>query len=174
MDSSHGPERYLVFSAGGRRVAIAASTVAEVLPLPRLTRPPQAPGLLAGFLNLGGEPLPVLDVARLLDGPAPRPEATAEDIYRHVIRLNRSVAGEASAALLVDRVEAADARAEDEAAVEPDHSVNGVVAAQLRIDGAFVPVLDVSRLLLAEEQARLDALAQAEAARLAELRPNGA
>ena len=42
--------------------------VAEILPLVRLDRPASAPRALAGFMNLGGAPTPVLRLAVLMGG----------------------------------------------------------------------------------------------------------
>ncbi len=143
--------------------ALPRQDVAEILPLARLDRPAAAPRVLAGFLNLGGEPLPVLRLGVLLGGAAPE----TDDLYSHIVRL-KPAEDRPSVGLLVERV--LDAAVQPNAAdpVSPDESLNGVIAARLSINGRFVPGLDTQRLLLAEETARLAEMTKAMAERLAE------
>lgn len=143
--------------------ALPRQDVAEILPLARLDRPTGAPRALAGFLNLGGAPLPVLRLGVLLGGAAPE----TDDLYSHIVRL-KAAEDRASVGLLVERV--LDAAVQPTAAepIAPDESLNGVVAATLTINGRFVPGLDSRRLLLAEEAARLEQMTTAIAERLAD------
>lgn len=138
--------------------------MSEVLPLPDLHAPPAGGGPLAGFLNLGGAPVPVVDLARLLglrDSSAP----ASDDPYRHILLDAQGATG-----FLVDRVEDLITVAEtDLRPVAPERTLNGCVAAEVARGGAFVHVLSLTRLLTAEERARLSALAEAAAARLAAL-----
>ncbi|NQE61214.1 Positive regulator of CheA protein activity (CheW) [Caulobacter sp. RHG1] len=143
--------------------ALPRQDVAEILPLARLDRPPAAPRALAGFLNLGGVPLPVLRLGVLLGGAPPE----TDDLYSHIVRL-KPTEDRPSVGLLVERV--LDTAVQPSAAepVSPDESLNGVVAAQLSINGRFVHGLDAQRLLLAEETVRLAEMTTAMAERLAE------
>jgi purine-binding chemotaxis protein CheW len=163
-------ERFVIFLVNGARLAIAAGHVAEVLPVPRLTRPPQAPGFLAGFANLGGEAAPVIALSRVI-GEARQDD---DDLYRHLLRLTGVGAAGRPTLLLVDRVEEVAATAEGVSEIEAARSVNGVLSANLLIGGDLVPRLDPTRLLLADEQQRMAELAQAEQTRLADLRVAGA
>lgn len=147
----------------GGEAALLRQAVAEILPLARLDRPAAAPRALAGFLNLGGEPLPVLRLGVLLGGAVP----DNDDLYSHIVRL-KATADRPSIGLLVERVLDAAVQPEASAPVSPDESLNGVVSATLGIGGRFVPGLDTERLLLAEEAARLAEMSQAMAERLAE------
>lgn len=153
------PERYVVIRCAGALAALPAAAVAEVLPISRLSRPVGAPKVLAGFLNLAGEALPVIDLAAVF-GAAP----DGQDLYRHIVRL-KPIEGRALA-LLVDRVDDAAAAADGVAPLDPDQSVGGVLAANLRIGAELAPLIDLAGLLLAEEKLRLDDLAQAAQARL--------
>lgn len=143
--------------------ALPRQDVAEILPLALLDRPPSAPRALAGFLNLGGEPLPVLRLGALLGGAVP----DNDDLYSHIVRL-KPAGDRPSVGLLVERV--LDAAVQPDAAdpVSPDESLNGVIAARLSLNGRFVPGLDTQRLLLAEETARLAEMTTAMSQRLAE------
>ncbi len=63
----------LMFRAGGRRYAIDAARVAEVVPRVRLRPLPHAPAHLAGVFDYRGEVVTVLDVGVLL-GAEPAPD----------------------------------------------------------------------------------------------------
>ena len=65
---SSGP--LVVIAVGETACALTQEAVRALLPLPHLDRPPGLPAPLAGFLNLGGVAVPVVDLARLLGLPA--------------------------------------------------------------------------------------------------------
>lgn len=58
--------RTLTFRLGGETLAMAASLVQEIVPLPRLARMPHAPAALMGVAQIRGVIVPVLSVASLL------------------------------------------------------------------------------------------------------------
>ncbi|HEY8611019.1 MAG TPA: chemotaxis protein CheW [Roseomonas sp.] len=153
----------VVFATGGMACALPREAVRTLLPLPRLDAPPGLPPPLAGFLNLGGNAVPVVELARLLGLPPGEPHP-----YRHLILLEHSAGGTAGpVALLVDRV--ADVlpaglplRPADEGV-----SLGGMVTGAVELDGRSAHRLDPDRLLLAQEAAILDALARQAQERLA-------
>src|SRR5690606_23548335 len=100
----------------------------------------------------------------LLDIPQRALDAEAA-IYRHLILLD-GLRPEGRTALLVDRVSDL-ATAEDGALmpVEDATTFNGCVAATVVLDGAPVHVLDLGRLLLAEERRLLAEFTAAAAER---------
>lgn len=61
-----GEGSVLTFRVGDRRLAVAASEVAEVVREPRITRVPHAPESLAGVANVRGQVVPVVSVASLI------------------------------------------------------------------------------------------------------------
>jgi len=64
---SHGEAaHWLVFQLQARCYALAVRDVVEVLRIAALTPLPEAPGWLAGLLNLRGQVIPVLDLSRRL------------------------------------------------------------------------------------------------------------
>ena len=67
MSAPAGP--FLIFRLEESLFALAAADVAEILPVPILERPQGAPTVLAGFLNLGGRPLAVVDLGVVLGQP---------------------------------------------------------------------------------------------------------
>ncbi|GLS42180.1 chemotaxis protein CheW [Methylobacterium brachythecii] len=147
---------HLVLDVAGTPCALRRETVREILPLPHLHAPPATGGPLAGFLNLGGAPLPVLDLAQLLgrrDYPAP------PNPYRHVL-----LAADGSLALLVDRV--TDVVEAQSSAVADTQTLNGCVEAEIALGGRLVHVLSMERILTAEERDRVAALARRAAERL--------
>lgn len=152
---------YLLLDVAGTACALPVGAVREILPLPQLHAPPASGGPLAGFLNLSGTPVPVLDLARLLG----LREAAEPDPYRHVV-----LAADGASALLVDR--AADLVAvprQAVRAVEDGRTLNGCVEAELAMGDRLVHALALPRLLSAEERARVEALTARAAERLAAL-----
>jgi len=153
---------FLILDVAGVPCALARAAVSEVLPLPDLHSPPMAGGPLAGFLDLGGAPVAVIDLARLLGLPM-RDGAQADDPYRHLVL----AAGEAIA-FLVDRVD--DLVVVADAEIRPvaeARTLNGCVTAEIGLRDRMVHLLDPARLLAAEERQRLDDLTRAAAERLA-------
>lgn len=156
--------RYILFLAAGGEWAISAAGVAEVLPTTSLASPAGSPRALAGFMNLGGKPLPVVRVSALFDGTEP----AQDELYHHILRLT-SPDGALQLGLQVERVTDVDAHAQGLAPLSEDQSVNGALVGNLLVGERLVPLLDWGRLLLLEEQQRIADLAAAAQARLAEL-----
>lgn len=157
MSAPAGP--FLIFRLEESLFALAAAEVAEILPVPILDRPQGAPAVLAGFMNLGGEPLAVIDLGVVLGQPA---DVDPQNVYRHILHLK------AGLGLLVDRVLDLAAFAEAEAPAEPAESVNGVIAARLTIAGGLVNLVSAPALLLEEERQRLAEMAAAAQLRIAD------
>jgi purine-binding chemotaxis protein CheW len=154
---------YLLVAIAGTECALPRRAVREILPLPRLWRPPGVPAALAGFLNLAGRAVPVLDLAVLFG--LGRPEAARVSLYRHLVLLH----GEPPLALMVDRVADVVRVAPDQVRPVADAAtLNGCLAAEIGIGERLVHGLAVERILLAEEQARLAAQTRDAQARLAE------
>ena len=149
----------LLLDIAGTTCALPRGEIREILPLPRLHAPPAAGGPLAGFLNLAGEPVPVVDLAALF---ALR-EAGSEDPYRHLI-----LAREGGIALLVDR--ALDLVQVEEDALRPveaARSLNGCVVGEFARGERLVHLLSLDRILTLEERVRLEALTRQAKTRLA-------
>jgi len=68
--------RYVVCRAGGSLYAVLLEEAREILPLPRLTRLPGAPGFIPGLANVRGTIVTVVDLAGWFGADtAPRQEA---------------------------------------------------------------------------------------------------
>jgi len=162
-----GPLQILMFEAGGVGCALRGGDVRELLPLPRLWRPPGGPKPLAGFFNLGGQAIAVVDLPILL-GLDSRPDGAEALIYRHLMLVGR-LGRPGPAALLVDRVL-------DLVAIEPGQlspmreaaTLNGCVEAEIDWQGGLVHLLSLERLLLAEEAQSLAELRRNAQNRLGE------
>jgi purine-binding chemotaxis protein CheW len=160
-----GEAHYLIFALAGLRCALRREAVRELLPLPRLSRPPSMPATLAGFVNLGGEALPVLALRHLLGLTRTAP---VEPLYRHIVVVEDTLPG-SRVGLLVDRVlDLRPVAAEQRQPVPPEDSLNGCVIAQLVLPEGPAHLLDPARILMAQEQARLEELIRRAAARLDE------
>jgi purine-binding chemotaxis protein CheW len=154
-------EAFIVFRCGDRRCALERAAVAEIAPLPDLSTPPGMPGALEGFLNLGGEAVPVVDAARLF---GVSPDDSVDPLYRHILVMHD---GPALIGLLVDRVE--DFKRFGPDAIRPGesgHSLNNCVTGEIDASGGVIHVLANDRILLAAEKARLAELGRLEQARL--------
>lgn len=156
---------YLLVALAGTTCALARDEVREILPLPHLHRPPAAGMALAGFLDLGGVPVPVIDLPRLLALRPVEPMPGDDDPYRHVV-----LAADGGTAFLVDRVEdVVRVAAQAVAPVSGGRTFNGCVVAELAWRDGLVPVLSVARILTIEEQGRIAGATRREAERLAAL-----
>lgn len=153
----------LTFRLGEALCALPRADVHELLPLPRLDRPPGAPAALKGFFNLGGSAVPVLGLAALLGLPEP-----ADDLYSHLIVVSDALPGRL-VALQVERV--LDIVHVPKDSLQPlpeDAAPNGCFASETLVAGQPVPVLAVARILIAAEAARLDEMAERAERRLLE------
>lgn len=150
-----------MFTIQGRICALRRTEVAVILPLPRLWKPPGAPALLAGILNLAGTAVPVVSL-RTLFGLGEPPA----DLYQHILHLRRP-AQERPLGLLVDRViDVATTGAP--MPVSGRDTLNGCVMAELPLSGGYVAhLLAADRILLEEEKVRLAEFHDAAMARRA-------
>jgi purine-binding chemotaxis protein CheW len=158
----------LCLDVRGRACALRASAVREILPVPRLHRPPEAPKPLAGFMDVGGAVVPVVRLDILLGLEA---EAEPDVFYGHVVRLRQDAAG-ARVGLLVDRVTAMKGvESDDLRPMRDDQSLNGLVEAEISQDGALTSLLSADRLLLEHERTAVAEWARRAAERAAQWSP---
>lgn len=146
-------QSYLIFCLASDYFAFSQSQVSEVLARPGLTEHPGLPSLIAGFVNIEGQALAVIDIARVLGFPALPSHPDQHLIVFKQIKL----------ACVVERVV-------DFCELEPaldlagDHVFNTLGAGLLNYQGQQTILLDAQALLLAEEKQRLlDFEAQAQA-----------
>lgn len=150
----------IILRVGASLCALDQASVREITHVVELAVPPGLPATLEGVLNIAGEAVLVIDLAKLMGRT---PSAEVDPLYRHLVLLARGD----GMALLVDRVE--DVRALDGLTITPvsaDASMNACIHGQIELDGAVIHLLAADRILLAVEQARLADLRVAEQARL--------
>lgn len=154
---------YLIFSVADRVCALPRTDVSEIVPLPRLWRPPAAPEMLAGLLHIDGKAVPVVSLRSLFKLGEP-----LTTIYQHII-LIASGKGDRGISFLVDRVvDIVDVADADLRAVSGDETLNGCVRAEVPLaDGAFAHLLAKHHILMEEEKVRLERMRDAEQSRRA-------
>lgn len=157
---------HLLFEIAAHRFALRTDTVAEVLPLPELLRPPGLPAAVAGLLDFGGEVVAVVRTGSLLDLPADEP-----GLYCHLLLLRMPPP---RPALLVDRVSAVERIATTALRpVDDGNSFRGYVLAEANVGEHRVHVLSTERLLTEAERRRLADYAVIEERRSVALEPVG-
>lgn len=141
LSAKAGARRYVTFVTSGRRYAVEAGEVAEIIRTPTAARVPLAPPALIGLAVVRGEVLPLVSLRRLL----------GLDESRGVGSRAIVLGGASPAALTVDAVEALItvagervAAAEAELSAEPGEKLSGAFLLQ---DEQSVKILDVQALL---------------------------
>lgn len=160
---ARGPRSLLILQVADQQYAVETADVAELIPMAELQHPPGAPKVLAGFLNLAGELVPVVRLHQLFGLPEVPPQLWTPLVILRDRRL----------ALWVDSINGT--LSVDDTALLPlpsqrvaNESVIGVV----RSEKLSLPLLSTQRLLLEQEnrviaelqaatQQRIDALAGA-------------
>jgi chemotaxis signal transduction protein len=145
--------QYLLFRIADQTLAFPLSVVRELLPAAAVTRPPEAPLWLHGFLRLGRETLPVVELAALLALPR-----SVLSLQSHFIRLAEGPIW------FVDRVEQI-ATVPELSPLPVGHLINEYATGSFPVEAGEAVVLDPARLLLAEERERITQLATREHAR---------
>lgn len=155
----------VVFAIAEQRCALLRDAVRGLLPVPRLWRPPATPDIIAGFANIAGDAVCVLDLLCIF-GMAKRRADAERDFYRHLVLVD-GVLADRPVALLVDRVlSLAGFEDPDLRPVSGEASLNGAIQAECDLDGDLVHLLSLDKLLLEAERQGLAALQQAAAARI--------
>lgn len=131
-----------------RRLALPLASVDRVVLRPRLEVLPDLPLWLAGFLQLPGESLPVLDVGALFEG-----QRCTWDLYNPIV-ITRD---EGSLALLFTAVEGlVEVPPEDFRPLQAEDSFQGVAAALIPSSQEWAPILVPKLLLIAQERHKLE------------------
>lgn len=155
-------QRLIVFGVGQQWYAIAIEAVKEITPMALLSRPPGAPNMLAGILNLAGQAVPVVSLVRLFGG-----KDQSVGAYTPLLILR---AQPRRIALQVQRVHEILSVDIDEILPMPEgHSFNDCACGVVNRDGVFVVVLSPERLLLEEEHALLEEFESRQQGRVASL-----
>src|SRR6266851_3189772 len=135
----------LVFRLADQRYALPLAEVQEILPIAMLARPPRLPSILAGFLNLAGEAVPVVRLACLFELPD-----QPASLYTPLVILRNP---DRRLALVVERVSGVVAVSDDAVVpVQEDDSFNGSTEAQVTVTDHVIHILAPDRILLEKER----------------------
>lgn len=155
--------QYLTFTLGGEMFAIGILGIKEILEYGNLTGVPMMPAFVRGVINLRGAVVPVVDLSARFG------RANAEVTRRSCIVI---IEAEAQAAaqdvgLMVDAVSAVLEIPASE--IEPAPSFGARIRADFisgmaKVNGKFVIVLNVDRVLSVDEMAALSAVEAQEGA----------
>jgi purine-binding chemotaxis protein CheW len=154
--------RYVVFHLADCTYAIPVEFVQEIVPIAELAAVPGSPLFLSGFLDIGGNQIPVVSLRRLWQMP---------EGDRHLYTPLMVLTGlQQQIALEIDRVtQISEINAERLIQLEDGCSVNNCAASIARINGIPIVVLRPERILLEQEQERLAALTELAEQRIAQL-----
>jgi purine-binding chemotaxis protein CheW len=160
-------QQAIIFDVSSTSCALRRNAVRELLPLPRLWRPPALPRPVAGFFNLSGKAVPVLRL-NVLFGLEQGTANQETELYRHLI-LVEALGRSGPCALLVDRVQdVVDLAGARLSRVSETDTLNGCVEAEIEFRGGLVHLLSLERILFAEEQQSLVELGRDAQNRLGE------
>ena len=151
--------QYLIFSLGGDLYAVGTLRVREIIEYGNITAVPMMPGFIRGVINLRGAVVPVIDLNARFG------RARTETSRRTCVVILEVQAGDDTHVLgiIVDAVSAV--RQIDAAHIEPPPSFGTQIRASFidgmaKVNGNFVILLDLSRVLSVDEISMLGGMAQ--------------
>jgi purine-binding chemotaxis protein CheW len=155
--------QYLTFTLGGEMFAIGILGIKEIIEYGNLTSVPMMPACVRGVINLRGAVVPVVDLAARFGRPGA--EVTRRSCI--VIIEAESDTGAQDVGLMVDAVSAVLEIPANE--IEPAPSFGARIRADFisgmaKVNGKFVIVLNVDRVLSVDEMARLSEVESLEGA----------
>jgi purine-binding chemotaxis protein CheW len=157
--------QYLIFSLGGEQFAVGTLRVREIIEYGNITSVPMMPGFIRGVINLRGAVVPVID----LNARFGRAETAASRRTCIVILEVQGDEGTHVLSIIVDSVSAV--RHIDAANIEPAPSFGTHIRADFidgmaKVNGAFVILLDLGKVLSVDDIARLHGVASVGASAL--------
>ena len=136
----------VLFRLGSELLAVEARAVQEITLMARLSTPSGLPSVLAGFLNVAGQPIPIIRLHRLLDFPEPAP-----GLYTQILIL-RDQEGSA-VGWIVDRVaHVVTVRRAEIMAVPENHCFRDGTKGVFTFNDTPVSLLAPDRVLLEKER----------------------
>ena len=148
------PQQYLTFSLGGEVFALGILNVKEIIEFGNVTEIPMMPAFIRGVINLRGAVVPVIDLSARFGGK------TSTVSRRTCIVIVEIDAGEGKQDLgvIVDAVN--EVLEIPRADIEPPPSFGAKIRADFiqgmgKVEGRFVIILNVERVLSTEEIAML-------------------
>ncbi|HKA87159.1 MAG TPA: chemotaxis protein CheW [Haliangiales bacterium] len=148
-----GPAQLATFLVGGHEYALDIMRIKEIIVPLGITPVPRAPAFLEGVIELRGAIIPVVDLRKRFDVPAPAPSRATKYI---IVAIDRSIVG-----LVVDAVgEVVRPAAGELRPPPPLVSSDGPspFAAVCRHGGRLIMVLDLDRVLTSREKLTLSGM----------------
>lgn len=152
-------KQYLTFSSGGEMFAVGILNVKEIIEYGQLTEIPMMPAFIRGVINLRGAVVPVIDLAARFGS---RRTETGRRSCVIIIEISDGDLVQ-DIGVLVDSVSAVlDIPASE---IEPPPAFGARIRTEFiegmgKVNGKFVILLDVQRVLSVEEMAALAAVGQ--------------
>jgi purine-binding chemotaxis protein CheW len=160
-------QQYLTFALGGELFAVGILNVKEIIEYGNLTEIPMMPSFIRGVINLRGAVVPVVDLAARFGGkPTDIQRRTCIVIVEMRIEDTRQELG-----IMVDAVsEVLEIQGKD---IEPAPSFGAKIRADFiagmgKVNGKFVIILDILRVLSVDEMSMLSNMGGSSAPQLAE------
>ena len=154
-----GVRQFLTFVLGGVMYALEIVNIKEIIEYGEVTEVPMLPPSIRGIINLRGAVVPVIDLAARFGGhPASVQRRTCIVIVEAIQAGQQSDIG-----IMVDAVsEVLDIAGSE---IEPPPAFGARIRADFiagmgRVAGKFVIILDIARVLSAEDMAALTAISQ--------------
>jgi purine-binding chemotaxis protein CheW len=159
----NAPQQYLTFTLGGEMFAVAILNVKEIIEYGTVTEIPMMPGFIRGVINLRGAVVPVIDLSCRFGGKATE---VARRTCIVIVELNEGDIKQ-DIGVMVDAVSEVLEIAQAE--IEPPPSFGAKIRTDFisgmgKVNGKFVILLDVARVLSVEEIAMLTHATEANAA----------
>ena len=165
VDRKKGAEdesQYLTFVIGGEMFAVGILNIREIIEYGDLTTMPMMPGFIRGVINLRGRVVPVVDLkARFGEDAAEAGKRTCIVIVEVQVDGGKQYMG-----VMVDAV--SEVLEIPQSEIEPPPSFGAKIRADFiagmgKVDGKFVIILDIQRVLSADEMASLEGIADTPA-----------
>lgn len=148
------PQQYLTFTLGGEMLAVAILNVKEIIEYGTLTEIPMMPLFIRGVINLRGAVVPVIDLSCRFGG---KPSDVARRTCIVIIELEDGDSRQ-DVGIMVDAVSEVLEIARSE--IEPPPAFGAKIRTDFisgmgKVNGKFVIILNVSKVLSIEEIAML-------------------
>ena len=159
-------QQYLTFTLSGEMFALGILNVKEIIEYGNLTEIPMMPSFIRGVINLRGAVVPVIDLAARFGGK----QATVQRRTCIVIVEMQQGEDKYDLGIMVDAVSEVLEISGSE--IEPPPSFGARIRADFiagmgKVDGHFVIILDIQRVLSVEEMAILTEVGQKSAEAIA-------
>lgn len=158
------PQQYLTFSLGGEVFALGILNVKEIIEFGNVTEIPMMPAFIRGVINLRGSVVPVIDLAARFGGKATK-ISRRTCIVIVELETSEGVEGKQDLGVIVDAVN--EVLEIPRADIEPAPSFGAKIRADFiqgmgKVEGRFVIILNVERVLSTEEIAMLARVGEAD------------